>query len=306
MRLLYTAILLPFIISIPKSEASISPLTAPQCQEMRDKNIISQTAPIPCKRLKVITFQHINFKGEQKQGKLMVLDAVAPYVDNIMQQLYAMKFPIHQAKLIQHFQGDDELSMTANNTSAFNYRKIAGKKSVSLHAYGVAIDINPLQNPFVSFTSWGTATFKPLLGYQYLNRKQYRLGKAASEGFAEQVIDVFAQNGFRVWGGDWNSPIDFQHFQTTREMAILMAKLSSKNSQILFKNHVDWYQQCLTYSKNRQQTLTIRDYSSQLKADLKKLNINSRNLSHAYQQAPTDFIKVIKHPEKANLTLCFN
>jgi len=287
------------------SQAQISDISPQHCAQMIKSNVMNDSAPVPCKRLKVISFNHVNFEGKTQAGKLVVLDAVASYVDNIMQSLYRMKFPIHQAKLAENFDGDDERSMQANNTSAFNYRDITGKQSISLHAYGTAIDINPLQNPFVSFTRWGSALFKPQKGYQYLNRKQYRLGKAPAQGFAEQVIDIFSINGFRIWGGDWDTPIDFQHFQTSREIATLMANLSADDAALFFNNHVHWYQQCVAFSQSEQQTLNIISYADHLHSKLKKGNADKTKLLSVYQHTPTLILKLIKNPQSATADSCF-
>lgn len=301
MRLSYFIFALPFALMTSSTWAAISAINAQQCSQMKHNGVINNSAPVPCNRLKTVSFIHVDFSGNEQQGQLVVLDAVAPSVEKIMHKLYQARFPIHQAKPMQTYQGNDDLSMQENNTSAFNYRKIAAKKSVSLHAYGVAIDINPLQNPFVSFTSWGSATFKPLKGYQYLNRKQYRLGKEPSRGFAEQVVTLFAHHGFRTWGGDWNTPIDFQHFQTSRDMATLMVDLSSADAALFFNHYVDWYQQCSALSKSEQQTLRIIDYSTLLTSELK-----STHLTTANRHNPLAFMKTVKAPKSANLSTCFN
>lgn len=301
MRLFNFIFALPMALITSSSLAEINPISPQQCMQMQNSAVIDNSAPVPCKRLKTVSFTHVDFAGIKQRGELVVLDAVAPSVEKIMRALYQANFPIHQAKPMQTYQGNDDLSMQANNSSAFNYRKIAGKKSVSLHAYGVAIDINPLQNPFVSFTSWGTATFKPLKGYQYLNRKQYRLGKEANQGFAEQVVDIFAHYGFRTWGGDWNTPIDFQHFQTSRDMATLMAELSTTDATLFFNHYVDWYQQCAALSNSKQQTLKIIDYSALLKSKLKSTHLTTANRSNHLA-----FITILKAPKSANLSTCFN
>ena len=140
--------------------ANVTPLSPSQCQAMIGKGVMSTKAPVQCDRLRNVTFKHYTFDGKTATGKLVVLDAVAPHVERIFDELYQQGFPIAQAKPIEYYAGNDVKSMDANNTSAFNYRPIAGKSSLSLHAYGVAIDINPLQNPFVEFTSWGNSYYR--------------------------------------------------------------------------------------------------------------------------------------------------
>ncbi|MGF1807992.1 M15 family metallopeptidase, partial [Aliivibrio sifiae] len=233
-------------------------------------------------------------------GQIVVLDAVAPYVDHIFTELYQQRFPIAQAKPIENYSGDDIKSMDANNTSAFNYRPITGKSSLSLHAYGVAVDINPLQNPFVEFTSWGTATFKPLKGHEYSNRMLQRLGKENRKGFAEEVINIFAKNGFIYWGGYWDTPIDFQHFQTSRDMAYLMTTMPTKEASLFFSHYVDWVQSCQqNYGTKRMNE--FKDYTSYLQAELK----TTTSLNRLYKVNPNAVMQAINKKAQVSQTRCF-
>ncbi|WP_019614571.1 M15 family metallopeptidase [Psychromonas ossibalaenae] len=270
-RLMYISVLLYPLSAL----ADISRISETQCLKMSETGVMDKHAPVQCGRLRNVSFTHVDFQGIEKTGQIVVLDAVAPYVENIFTQLLHKKFPIHQAVTIEHFSGDDDKSMQANNSSGFNYRAITGQQSLSLHAYGAAVDINPLQNPFVSFTSWGTATFKPLKGHQYLNRMHSRLNKENSRGFAEQVLAVFAQNGFIYWGGYWDTPIDFQHFQTSRDMAYLMSDLDGASAGLFFKNYVNWYRQCSTGLTTQAQLFAVNDYASYLKKRLKTKSLHT-------------------------------
>ena len=277
--------------------AEVSNVTPSQCQVMTNKNVMT---PIQCNRLKNVTFKHYDFKGKTATGQIVVLDAVAPYVDHIFTELYQQRFPIAQAKPIENYSGDDIKSMDANNTSAFNYRPITGKSSLSLHAYGVAIDINPLQNPFVEFTPWGTATFKPLKGHEYSNRMLQRLGKEDRKGFAEEVINTFAKNGFIYWGGYWDTPIDFQHFQTSRDMAYLMTAMPTKDASIFFKNYVSWVQSCQqNYGTERMNE--FKDYSSYLQTELK----TTTSLNRLYKANPSAVMQAINKKVQVSQSRCF-
>ncbi|MGF1901689.1 M15 family metallopeptidase [Aliivibrio sifiae] len=280
--------------------AGVSNVTPSQCQVMTNKNVMTPNAPIQCNRLKNVTFKHYDFKGKTATGQIVVLDAVAPYVDHIFTELYQQRFPIAQAKPIENYSGDDIKSMDANNTSAFNYRPITGKSSLSLHAYGVAVDINPLQNPFVEFTSWGTATFKPLKGHEYSNRMLQRLGKENRKGFAEEVINIFAKNGFIYWGGYWDTPIDFQHFQTSRDMAYLMTTMPTKEASLFFSHYVDWVQSCQqNYGTKRMNE--FKDYTSYLQAELK----TTTSLNRLYKVNPNAVMQAINKKAQVSQTRCF-
>ncbi|AZL86444.1 M15 family peptidase [Aliivibrio salmonicida] len=280
--------------------ASVSLLSSSQCQAMTSNNVMAPKAPVQCDRLRNVTFTHYNFEGKTATGKVVVLDAVAPYVDRIFNELYKKGFPIAQAQPIEQFGGDDNKSMDANNTSAFNYRPIAGKSSLSLHAYGVAVDINPLQNPFVEFTSWGTATFKPLKGHEYANRMLNRLGKKEQRGLAESAIATFTNNGFVYWGGYWDTPIDFQHFQTSRDMAYLMTDMPEKDASTFFKNYVGWVSSC-QQNYGSEQMDTFLDYSAYLKTELN----TTSSLNRLYKANPNAVIQAINKTAKASQTRCF-
>lgn len=280
--------------------ASVSNVTPSQCQAMTNQNVMSAKAPVQCDRLRNVTFNHYNFEGKTATGKVVVLDAVAPYVDRIFNELYKKGFPIAQAQPIEQFGGDDNKSMDANNTSAFNYRPIAGKSSLSLHAYGVAVDINPLQNPFVEFTSWGTATFKPLKGHEYANRMLQRFGKEDRKGFAEEIISTFTSNGFIYWGGYWDTPIDFQHFQTSRDMAYLMTAMPTKEASKFFTNYVNWVQSCQN-NYGSENMNSFKDYSSYLQTELK----TTTSLNRLYKENPNAVMQAINKKAQVSKSGCF-
>lgn len=294
-----TSVVISVVLSTSVS-AQVTQLSSSQCQDMTVKKVMSTKAPVQCNRLRNVTFKHYNFEGKTATGKVVVLDAVAPYVDQIFSELYQQGFPIAQAKPIESYSGDDHKSMDANNTSAFNYRPIAGKSSLSLHAYGVAVDINPLQNPFVEFTSWGTATFKPLKGHEYSNRMIQRLGKEDRKGFAEEVISTFTNNGFIYWGGYWDTPIDFQHFQTSRDMAYLMTAMPTKEASVFFKNYVNWVQSCQN-NYGSENMNRFKDYTSYLQAELK----TTTSLNRLYKADPKKILSVINKKTKISRSSCF-
>src|SRR5258708_2117490 len=213
-------------------------------QNMKNKDTWSHTCPVRHERLQIVKISYYDFSGKiHHDGEIMVLDAVAPNVHAIFDILYQKKFPLRQVKLIDAYNGNDEASMSANNTSAFNNCLVTGDNSrPSLHSYGVAIDINPVQNPFVEIDSHtGTAKFHPLAGAQYANRAENRPGKEQRAGLAENIRTVFMQHGFTIWGGDWDSPIDYQHFQIPRPLAELLSVMESQDASILFQSHVNYF-----------------------------------------------------------------
>ncbi|KJF85728.1 M15 family peptidase [Photobacterium phosphoreum] len=269
--------------------AQINSLSTSECQAMTKAGVMSSSAPVSCQRLKKVTFNYRDFTGKaHTNGQLVVMDAVAPYVGNIFDALYQQGFPIHKAVPIEIYGGNDVQSMTANNTSAFNYRPVAGTGSLSLHAYGAAIDLNPLQNPFVTFSGNGNVKFSPVQGTQYANRAIYRFGKPDSRGMAEVVIDTFARNGFQYWGGFWDSPIDYQHFQLSKDMAITMSEMTPSQAALFFKRYVGWYDSCSRMYPSAYQHYKFNDYTEYLKSKL-----SAKSLHLAYSANPQQVMNAI-------------
>lgn len=173
---------------------------------MMQKGIWSSECPIPISKLRLLYLSYYNFENQMVIGRMIVLDSIAESVISIFKELFTIKFPIHNIDLIDKYNGDDELSMSANNSSCFNFRKIEGSKLLSMHSYGLAIDVNPVQNPFVK-----DGKVLPSEGNKYLNRENNK------NGMVESVISIFYKHGFTVWGGNWETPIDYHHFQVPRD-----------------------------------------------------------------------------------------
>jgi hypothetical protein len=201
-------------------------------EDMIQKKTYQVGCPVPPNRLTLVNFSYYDFNGvSHHDGEIVVMDAVAEHVMHIFKELYDKKFPIHQSRRMEHYNGNDALSLRDNNTSSFNCRKITGSSSLpSIHAYGLAIDINPLQNPSVMKTGRGLkeAIVSPKGGVKYLNRTEIR------PGMVEPIVEIFKKNGFRVWGGQWSVPIDWQHFQTPRAISKLMAAMTSDDAKAFF------------------------------------------------------------------------
>jgi hypothetical protein len=131
--------------------------------------------------------------------------------------------------------------MDANNTSAFNCRPITGGNQLSVHAYGLAIDINPLQNPYINNeyeVGKNQIEIMPSAGMQYINRTNIKPGMVESiiNEDKETVVDIFRRNGFKNWGGNWDHPLDYQHFQVDREYAKKLANDHPEESAQLFES----------------------------------------------------------------------
>ncbi len=279
------------------SAAVVESVDAERCQLMKAGDVVHDTAPVKCDRLRVVKFSYVDFqRRHHDDGEIMVMDAVAGPVADIFDDLLKLGFPIHQAKTMEHYKGNDDDSMAANNTSAFVNRSITGKSSfVSLHAYGLALDINPIQNPYISFGNEGKAEFKPVAGTAYANRANERWGKDSRQGMAEEVIDIFARHGFAYWGGYWDTPIDYQHFQTSREMAEFMAAAPYELAQHFFSQYINYYKTCEQVYPVQYQRREFNDYTQWIKQNLK-----GESLLMIYQSSPKELKQLIDKPVKAS------
>jgi len=222
----------------------VAPVSAVLCEDMKLHHVLGSNPPVGCDRLRLVRFAYVGFDQQaHADGEIVVMDAAAPHVLRIFATLRELQFPIAKARLMNHYDGDDDASMRDNNTSAFNDRNIANGNLVSLHAYGLAIDINPVQNPYL-VRSNGALTIAPAAGADYANRLDDRPWKSARPGMAENVIDVFVDNGFLIWGGYWDNPIDYQHFQVGRKMAERLASSSPTEAAAILNDVVKHYRDC--------------------------------------------------------------
>jgi hypothetical protein len=238
------------------SATSVSRIDQAACNRMKMRGILGADPPVACDKLAVVRFSYVGFDGRiHHGGEIMVMAAAANHVQAIFDTLFTRRFPIAHARLMDHYAGDDMASMRDNNTSGFNHRPITGGKLASLHAYGLAIDINPVQNPYVQLHADGRAIFSPSAGTDYANRLHLRPGKSIRPGMTEEIVELFAHHGFLVWGGDWDNPIDYQHFQVERRFAERLATLSVEEGRLVFNDYVQRYRTCMNGNAGRSAAL---------------------------------------------------
>jgi hypothetical protein len=239
--------LLIFILFLIQSEANatmfiVTNLSDGLKQELKDKNIWKDNCPVPLERLRIVKFSYYDFEDvSHDDGEITVMDAVSKHVLTVFKELYKLKFPLSKASGIEHYNGRDEASMADNNTSSFNCREITGGGLPSIHSYGLAIDINPIQNPYIApdkdqskTGTQGSIKVLPAAGVDYLNRTNIRPGMSETRG----VREALKKNGFKEWGGAWDNRIDWQHFQPSRAIAQLLAVMSYHDAAILFEMHI--------------------------------------------------------------------
>ena len=166
---------------------------------------------VPYEDLHYVRLLYVDFNGETQTGELICNKAIAQDMVEIFYELYLNDYRIERIRLIDEYGGDDTLSMEDNNTSCFNYRLVDGTDSLSKHALGCAIDINPFYNPYVVFN-------RPTQGETYISPKGSEIYADRSRSFPYKIDEndlcyrLFTAHGF-TWGGNWNSSKDYQHFQ---------------------------------------------------------------------------------------------
>lgn len=165
---------------------------------------------VPLENLRYLHVLHRNVDGKAQLGEIVCNASIADDLLIIFRQLYEADYRIERIVLIDEYDADDERSMTANNTSCFNFRPVSGSKKLSKHSQGLAIDINPLYNPCLSL---GTGKVEPAAGKRYaVERGKITNTKVPLINMKDLCYQLFKAHGFR-WGGNWMSKKDYQHFE---------------------------------------------------------------------------------------------
>jgi len=159
--------------------------------------------PVAPAGLRVVRVSHWGFDGEPRIGRIVVARRVAPDIVAVFRRLWTARFPIRRVRPVSAYRGSDDASMAADNTSGFNCRFVGGTSRWSLHAFGRAIDVNPVENPYVQ-----GSRVSPAAGRAFLDRTRYRKGMALRGGV---LVRAFASVGWK-WGASFG---DYQHFSTT-------------------------------------------------------------------------------------------
>lgn len=180
-------------------------------QEIRERitgKSYGENCVVPYEELCYISVLYWGFDDQTHTGEMIVNRAIAEDVVEIFRELYEAKYPIERMVLIDEYDADDNASMAENNSSAFNYRVIEGTDRISLHGYGLAIDINPLYNPYIHNLN-GKQVVTPVEGALYEDRT-LECPYYIREG--DVCYQAFIKRGF-TWGGEWKNNKDYQHFQ---------------------------------------------------------------------------------------------
>lgn len=184
---------------------SINKIDEKLYSKMLGKSILAEYKDkVNIESLRYLKVGHIGFDGKSHQGEIIVNSALADEVLEIFKSLYEKDYKIEKIKLVDDYNGDDNISMADNNSSAFNYRVIPNTDKLSNHALGRAIDINPLYNPYIVDDN-----VFPQEGVEYVDRTQ------KDDRFIRKndlIYNIFIKYGWS-WGGEWTNAKDYQHFE---------------------------------------------------------------------------------------------
>jgi len=207
------------ILSLSSAPSSAAPAGVPRFQG-RAVRIDTQTrkemtgvswrpgCPVGFADLRLLRLSRWGFDRRVHRGRLVVHRDAAAAMLSAMRRLFRLRFPIRRMRLVDAYGADDRSSMAADNTSAFNCRFVVGSPGIwSEHAYGRAIDVNPIENPYVTDSGF----VSPPAGAPYARRARHARGMIHRHG---PVVEAFAAAGWE-WGGNWPWPKDYQHFSAT-------------------------------------------------------------------------------------------
>ena len=162
--------------------------------------------PVGLADLRLLRVRHWGFDGAVHRGRLVVHEDSARAMVGTMGRLFHLRFPIRRMRLVDAYGADDRRSMAADNTSAFNCRYVSGTSRWSEHAYGHAIDVNPIENPYVTDSGY----VSPPAGAPFANRSRNAAGMIHG---GDAVVKAFARRVGWEWLGEGRQSYrDYQHF----------------------------------------------------------------------------------------------
>lgn len=271
-------------------------LNAEEKARLLEKEFWKPGCPVSLERLRVVKFIHHTFDlNAYKDGTLIVMDAAAQHVLKIVKSLYRNKFPIKNTAYDTDYV----------DTIAFNCRNIINTEHYSIHSYGLAIDLNPIQNPAIVPATMSdgsvTASILPPDGQDYMNRTNLRQGMIEQAG--TMVINAFNRHGFTVWGGKWNNPIDWMHFQTPSSLAFVLGIMPPLVAEDFFNLYIK--QKMSLFALLNRNTVVkflelFRLYPAAFVAQIKAKPeiMNGTDQEAAYQELLSAITKIERHVSK--------
>jgi len=197
------ALLVLLAVQVAPFAHSVSPVTRAELPHSWRSG-----CPVAPSALRRVRLSHWGFDGRVHTGALIVNESAVRDVVVVFRRLYGARFPVRRMRPIDAYGGEDERSLAADNTAAFNCRYAVGPgpRRWSTHAYGLAIDVNPVENPYLE-----GGRVHPRAGRAYLERSRFRPGMAVR---GRVLVRAFAAVGWQ-WGGRWRGTPDYQHFSST-------------------------------------------------------------------------------------------
>jgi poly-gamma-glutamate synthesis protein (capsule biosynthesis protein) len=182
--------------------------------------------PVALEDLRFLRMTYVGFDAEAHVGEMVVHRDVARDVTRVFHRLYDARWPIQRMRLVDEYRGDDDRSMAANNTSGYNCRRVAGSPAWSDHAYGTAIDIDPVQNPYLTGSS-----VRPGKGLRFatVDRSAAARVRTGVIHADDVVVRAFAAIGWS-WGGRWTPSHDYQHFSADQRPSPVTSDRPSPSS----------------------------------------------------------------------------
>ncbi len=190
----------------PPFKGTIHSVNAARTASMIENGVWKPGCPVSIGHLRLLRLTYWGFDKKAHTGYLMVRDIWARKLVGVFKKIYDARFPIRRMKLIDAYGASDAKSMAADNTSAFNGRYVSGTTRWSMHAYGLAIDLNPVENPYVA-----SDHVSPAAGAKYADRSRKAKGMVHA---GDVVVRAFQAIGWG-WGGTWSGTKDYQHFSST-------------------------------------------------------------------------------------------
>lgn len=190
--------------------ASVVRISPAEQERMRSSH--GPRCPVAWRDLRLLRMTYVGFDGEDHTGEMVVHRGHARAVTGVFERLYDARWPIRRMRVVSDYGGDDDRSMAADNTSAYNCRRVAGSRHWSAHAYGAAIDLNPVENPYLVGGSVRPPAGRDFAGIDRSPRAGTPTGAIRS---GDVVVRAFAAIGWE-WGGTWAGSPDFQHFAAVR------------------------------------------------------------------------------------------
>lgn len=209
MKSIFISLFFIFSLVFGAFNANIYPITPNIKSRMIRGHSWNRECPTPLRDLRYIRVIYHDFNYIDRVGELIVHKSIANEIVWIFEELYTIGYPIREMRLISDFNGNDWRSIEADNTSAFNCRRATDSKKWSKHAFGRAIDINPLENPYIS--KRGHISHRASLKYRKRVHKDNSPEDRAVLLPKDRATLIFKSYGFK-WGGDWRYIKDYQHF----------------------------------------------------------------------------------------------